>query len=210
LTKNKRASTGSGLSSATKTNSNSTWSKSTRQTVSTKRKDDYDQAKLYLQGLVRDFETYTQNSGEHGKKGYESANQIADVGEKILKYIQEITSASVASNEKAAEFAANVSEESKAKDAQFQAMTAQIQALTNTVALLSTQIAAAAKEHGGGGGGCGGGSGNGSGNERTFKHQKQHHVPYSLAISINGTFLLIHGIASTLWAFQYVFLIIYF
>ena len=41
-------------------------------------------------------------------------------------------------------------------------------------------------------------------------HQKQHHVPYSLAISINGTFLLIHGIASTLWAFQYVFLIIYF
>jgi hypothetical protein len=43
-----------------------------------------------------------------------------------------------------------------------------------------------------------------------FSHQKQHHVPYSLAISINGTFLLIHGIASTLWAFQYVFLIIYF
>jgi hypothetical protein len=41
-------------------------------------------------------------------------------------------------------------------------------------------------------------------------HQKQHHVPYSLAILINGTFLLIHGIASTLWAFQYVFLIIYF
>ena len=40
-------------------------------------------------------------------------------------------------------------------------------------------------------------------------HQKQHHVPYSLAISINGTFLLIHGIASTLWAFQYVFLIIF-
>jgi alcohol dehydrogenase class IV len=41
-------------------------------------------------------------------------------------------------------------------------------------------------------------------------HQKQHHVPYSLAISINGTFLLIHGIASTLWAFHYVFLTIYF
>jgi hypothetical protein len=42
------------------------------------------------------------------------------------------------------------------------------------------------------------------------QHQKQHHVPYSLAISINGTFLLKHGIASALWAFQYVFLIIYF
>jgi hypothetical protein len=46
--------------------------------------------------------------------------------------------------------------------------------------------------------------------EECSMHQKQHHVPYSLAISINGTFLLIHGIASTLWAFQYVFLIIYF
>ncbi len=44
----------------------------------------------------------------------------------------------------------------------------------------------------------------------TGTHQKQHHVPYSLAILINGTFLLIHGSASTLWAFQYVFLIIYF
>ena len=71
-------------------------------------KDEYDQAKLYFEGLVRDFETYTQNSGYHGKKGYESAYQIADVVDEIRKYIQEIASASVASNEKAAEFAANV------------------------------------------------------------------------------------------------------
>ena len=113
------------------------------------RKDDYDEEKLYFEGLVRDFETYTQNSGNYGKKGYESANQMADVGDEIQKYIQEIASASVASNEKAAEFAANISEESKAKGAQFQAMTAQIQALTTTVATLSTQIAAAAaKENG--------------------------------------------------------------
>jgi hypothetical protein len=42
-------------------------------------------------------------------------------------------------------------------------MTAQIQALTNTVATLSTQIAAAAKEHGGGGSGNGGGGGGGGG-----------------------------------------------
>jgi hypothetical protein len=35
--------------------------------------------------------------------------------------------------------------------------------------------------------------------------QKQHHVPYSLAILLNGICLLIYGIASTLWAFQYVF-----
>jgi hypothetical protein len=126
-------------------------------------KDDYNQAKMYFEGLVRDFETYTQNSGDHGKKGYESANQMADVGDEIRKYIHEIASASAASNKKAAEFAANVSDEAKAKDAQFQAMTAQIQALTHTVATLSTAIAAAAKENGGGGGGGGGEHG------RTFK-----------------------------------------
>jgi len=52
-------------------------------------------------------------------------------------------------------------------------MTAQIQALTNTVATLSTAIAAVAKENGGGGGGGGGGGsgggGGGGGHERTFK-----------------------------------------
>jgi len=72
-------------------------------------KDDYDEAKLYFEGLVRDVKTYTQNSGGNsGKKGYESANQMADVGDEIRKYIQEIASASVASNEKAAKLAANV------------------------------------------------------------------------------------------------------
>ncbi len=42
--------------------------------------------------------------------------------------------------------------------------------------------------------------------DQSAMDQKQHHVPYSLAILINGIRLLIHGIASTLWAFQYVFL----
>ena len=74
-------------------------------------KDDYDEAKMYFEGLVRDFKTYTQNSGgDSGKKGYESANQMADVGGEIRKFIQEIASASVANNDKAAEFTANVSE----------------------------------------------------------------------------------------------------
>jgi len=140
-------------------------------------KDDYDEAKLYFEGLVQDFETCTQNSGgDSGKRGYESANQMADVGDEIRKYIQEIASPSVASNEKAAEFAANISEESKAKDAQLQAMTAQIQALTSTVVTLSTAIANAAKANGGsgsGGGSSGGNGGHGHGGggrgERMFK-----------------------------------------
>ena len=100
--------------------------------------------------------------------GYKSANQMADVCNEIRKYIQEIASASVASNEKAAEFIANVNEESKTKDAQFQAMTAQIQALMTTIAMLSTQITAAAKNGDGDSGGGGGGSSSGGGGERRF------------------------------------------
>ena len=131
-------------------------------------KDDYNEAKTYFKGLVRDFETYTQNSGgDSGKKGYESANQMADVGDEIRKYIQEIASASAANNDKAAEFAASVSEESKAKDAQLQAMSSQIQAL------ISTTIANAAKANGGGGGGGGGdGGGGGGGSKRAFRHTR--------------------------------------
>jgi hypothetical protein len=146
-------------------------------------KDNYNKAKLYFEGLVQDFETYTQNSGGNsGKRGYESANQMADVGNEIRKYIQEIASASVASNKKMAEWAANDNKKSKAKDAQLQAMTAQIQTLINTVATLSKAITAAAKQCGGGGGDGGGGgssggsgSGSGSGNnigggsKRTFE-----------------------------------------
>jgi hypothetical protein len=38
-------------------------------------KDDYNEAKFSFEGLVQDFETYTQNSGGNsGKRGYESAN----------------------------------------------------------------------------------------------------------------------------------------
>ena len=70
---------------------------------------------------------------------------MADVGNQIRKYIQGINSASVTSNKKMAEWAANINKESKAKDAQLQAMMAQIQALTNTVTMLSKAITAAAK-----------------------------------------------------------------
>ena len=44
-------------------------------------KEDYNQARKYFEDLVRDFETYTQNStGDTAKAGYKSANQMADVG----------------------------------------------------------------------------------------------------------------------------------
>ncbi len=64
-------------------------------------KDNYNKAKLYFEGLVQDFETYTKNSGSNSRKrGYKSADQMADFGEEIRKYIQKIASASVTSNKK--------------------------------------------------------------------------------------------------------------
>ncbi len=54
-------------------------------------KDDNDEAKTYFKNLVKDFETYTQNSrGTTAKQGYKSANMAADVGNKLRRYIQEI------------------------------------------------------------------------------------------------------------------------
>jgi hypothetical protein len=105
-------------------------------------KDNYDQAKLYFETLVKDFETYTQNSGGGATKtGYESANHMADVGNEIRKYIQEIASATVAEKERTAELAANISDATKAKDTQLTTITAQIQSLTDTVALLVQSLA---------------------------------------------------------------------
>ena len=129
-------------------------------------KDDYDQAKMYFENLVRDFETYTQNSGGGAAKtGYESANQMADVGDEIRKYIQEPASATVADKERTAELAANISDATKAKDAQINSITAQIKLLTDTIALLSQSIAN--KENNGSGGGGGGG---GRGEPRKFRY----------------------------------------
>ncbi len=101
-------------------------------------KDDYTQAKAYFKKLVKDFATYTQKSrGKTGKMGYESANHMADMGNEIRKYIQDIASATVADKERTAENLANIREASRAKDSQIDSITAQIKLLTNTIALLS-------------------------------------------------------------------------
>jgi len=105
-------------------------------------KDDYAKAKLYSETLVKDFETYTQNSGGGAAKT-------------IRKYIQEIASTTVADKERTAELAANISDATKAKDAQINIITMQIKLLTDTVALLSQSIT---NKENNGGGGVGGGS----------------------------------------------------
>ncbi len=91
---------------------------------------------------------------------------MADVGNKIRKYIQEIASTTVADKEKSAEWAANMNESAKKKDAKINVMTMQIKILTEAVAALTEAIAT--KENvnpngGGGGGNDGGGGGGGSG-----------------------------------------------
>jgi hypothetical protein len=127
-------------------------------------KNNYAKAKLYFERLITDAETYAQNSGGMvGKKGYKSANQMADVGNKIRKYIQEIASATVADKEKSAEWAANMNESEKKKDAKIDVMTMQIKILTNAVAALSKAIATKenVNPNRGGGGNDGGGGGSG-------------------------------------------------
>ena len=96
-------------------------------------KDCYDQAKLYFENLMKDFKTYTQNSGgTAAKQGYKSANMAADVGNKLRKYIQEIAMAAAVEKESAA----NISKETKAKDAQILVMTTQIKMLADTITAL--------------------------------------------------------------------------
>jgi hypothetical protein len=90
-------------------------------------RDNYTQAKAYFKNLVKDFQTYMQNSGgKTWKMGYESANHMADVGNEIRKYIQDIASATVADKERTAENLANISEASRAKNAQIDSIRAQI------------------------------------------------------------------------------------
>ncbi len=82
---------------------------------------------------MKDFETYTQNSGgTAAKQGYKSAKMAAEVGKKLWKYIQEIAIAAAAKKE----LAANISKEMKAKDAKVLAMTPQIKTLTDAITAL--------------------------------------------------------------------------
>ena len=125
-------------------------------------KEDYDQAKKYFEELIRDLETYIPNSGKAAAKaGYNSANQMADVGDKIRKYIQDIASATAADKEQTAKLAADVHKSEQIKDAQIAAMTAQIKMLVDAMAVLTKSIENKETNCNGGSGGGNGGSGRG-------------------------------------------------
>jgi hypothetical protein len=108
-------------------------------------KSDYNAAKEYFETLVKATDTYAQNAGggTAGRNKYESANNLADIGDEIREYIANLASAAAG-----AEQAANT----MGKNSQFDAMAAQIKALTEAVAKLSTAKENTNPNAGGGGG----------------------------------------------------------
>ncbi len=96
---------------------------------------------------------------------------MANIGDKIRKYIKEMASATVANKERTVELPANISNAAKVKDAQIDSITAQIKLLTATVTLLS-KLLANKKNNGNNGGGGGVSGSNGLGGGREFKYTR--------------------------------------
>jgi hypothetical protein len=53
-------------------------------------KQDYAQARTYFETIIKDTDTYKQNSGSKPQR-YESANQLANLGDEVRGYIQQIS-----------------------------------------------------------------------------------------------------------------------
>jgi hypothetical protein len=127
-------------------------------------KDDFVKAKLYFEGLMKDYEVYAQNSGSTaGKHNFKSVNQAAEanVRDELQKYITGIKQAAVTQENQAA----NIRDSTKAST---DAMSAQIKVMTDQIAQLTKAMPN--KENmpndGGGSGSSGGGGGGGSGGPR--------------------------------------------
>jgi hypothetical protein len=100
-------------------------------------KNDWDKAKKYFEGLIRDFEVYEQNSGGTAGRGkYKSANATADAnkGDKLWQHIATIAAAAAAKDE----MAANIRDSAQKKNDQ---MAAQLKTLTNAMAKLTVALA---------------------------------------------------------------------
>jgi hypothetical protein len=103
--------------------------------------DNYIEAKLYFKQHVKDFKTYTKKRGiTSAKQDYKSANMAVYINNELQKYIQGIARAVAASNERQSGWAVNISEETKAKDAQVLAITAQIKTLFCAFAALTKSM----------------------------------------------------------------------
>jgi hypothetical protein len=94
-------------------------------------KTSYNLAQAYFERVIKATDTYEQNAGggTAGRNRYESANQMADVGDKIREYIQQLASAGAAN---ATDKADNVQTKKKlaTKEAEIKKLTATIAAMT--------------------------------------------------------------------------------
>jgi hypothetical protein len=97
-------------------------------------KTDYDLARPYFECIVKATDTYKQNAGggTAGRNCYESANHMADVGNKLREYIQQIASAGAAN---ATETANNLQTKDK-----LATMEAEIKKMTATIAAMAAMM----------------------------------------------------------------------
>ena len=145
-------------------------------------KDDFDEAKLYFEGLVKDYEVYAQNSGGTADKhNFESANQAAeaDAGDELQKYIAGIAQAAVTQEEQAN----NIRDSAKATS---DTMAAQLKAMSEQIAQLAKKLDN--KENNGGGGGGGGGGSGGLRDRSRGRVAVQYDKPQSM-----GCYCFSHG-----------------
>ena len=98
-------------------------------------KTDFDLAKTHFETIVNATDAYEQNAGggTAGHTRYESADQMADCGDEIHEYIQQLASASAANN--ATDTAANIQTTNK-----LTMMEAEIKKLTATIASMATKL----------------------------------------------------------------------
>ncbi len=111
-------------------------------------KMDFTLAKAHFEAIVKATNTYKQNADGviTGRNWYDSANQMADYGDEICEYIQQLASAGAA---KATDTAANIQTKEK-----LTSMEAEIKKLTTTIALMTGKfngknINPNKKDHGG-------------------------------------------------------------
>jgi hypothetical protein len=97
-------------------------------------KMDFTLTKVHFEAIVKATNTYEQNPGGRttGRNRYNFANQMADYGDKIHEYIQQLTSAGTA---KATETAANIQTKEK-----LTSIEAEIKKLTTTIALMTSRF----------------------------------------------------------------------
>jgi hypothetical protein len=107
-------------------------------------KNGFDKAKLYFEGLIKDYETYKQNSGSMmDKSKYKSANQAKEAkqGNELQEYIAKIATAAVACKELQDDLPANLQDSANAKTKEIKVMVSQIKSLTKAVVFLTKSLA---------------------------------------------------------------------